>query len=160
MSSQTLSQKVNPKDLQISIKHWSKWSERTRQYAYDHLTLQRSEFSSYYKNMPIECLSTMKIVLHSTAHYDYTLVIVRKNRKAIASAVLFKNESGTHELMIYVKQDFRRQGIGRFIFDAAKKFVKKSGHSALYIHPWDTTSRNFYSSLVGFETYWPQTVAA
>lgn len=160
MSFQTSSQKVNRKDLQISIKHWSKWSERTIQYVYDHLTLQRDDVGPDYQSMPAECFSTMKIILHSQKYYDYTLLIVRKNRKAIASAVVFQNTSGIHEVMMYVKHDFRRQGIGRIIFDEAKEFVKKLGYTALYIHPWDTTSRNFYSSLVGFETYWPQTVAA
>lgn len=132
-------------DLTISTRHCSKWSKRTIDYVVKHLTLQPDELVLPGGIKDDCCYSMMQMALVEPKRYDYDLSIVRKDRKTIAAAITFINSWEQLEIMIYVRPEHRRRGVGKTLLRHVTAAGLAKGLTKMHISPWNRVAKKFYT---------------
>jgi N-acetylglutamate synthase-like GNAT family acetyltransferase len=86
-----------------------------------------------------------------------TTVIAIDNKQLLGSAALLKHDMSTRRELspwlgaVYVKKEYRKQGIGGKLVTAIEEIAKKLDISNLYLFTSGTNKEHFYKSL-GWET--------
>ena len=125
--------------ISYRLKH--KWSNRTIDYVYNHLTLQELELGT------ITGTSAMK--WHLSYSYCW-LFIASYFRKRVGAGIIVPRAGiilpGSTDIMVYVHSNFRRLGIGSDLLARMVKVAEECKYSELKVYPWNDVATNFYNS--------------
>jgi GNAT superfamily N-acetyltransferase len=123
---------------------WHKWSDDKKRIFYWHLTnpteyddLPDWDTYDYYKNSYLRCV----LPWDGRKPSKYETWVAYFDGEAIAWLVIEWNKSNQGMLHVFVKEEFRRLGVGTTLMDKA---IRKYPNKRFRMYHWEPASRAFY----------------
>jgi len=91
----------------------------------------------------LESLMRYRINLSLKKEIEDIAITCKYNNKVIAWALIYNK----NKIMVYVKPEFRKKGIGKKLLTKCQSYLKKHKEEKCLVAPWNNVSDSFYNKI-------------